>query len=152
MWTEFVWTDRRKPRKSSVIALKIPYKMRTAQLQNESQNSQHLSTFSGQWVLGNIIVAKLVKKLPASHSSRRFTTVCTKVCHWTLFWGSFIHSIIPHPILLRVISISSFCLALNLPGAAFPREFPTKLMYFNFSHAYMFCPLYMPLSNPITKE
>ena len=79
---------------------------------------------------------QLVKKLPAFHGTRRFTTALTSVRHLSLSWASPIQSIYPHPTSWRSILILSAHLRLGLPSGLLPSRFQTKT-------------LHTPLSSPI---
>ena len=63
---------------------------------------------------------QLVKKFPAFHGTRRFTTALTSVRHLSLSWTSPIHSIYPHPTSWRSILILSTHLHLGLPSGLLP--------------------------------
>ena len=78
---------------------------------------------------------QLVKKLPAFHRTRRFSTTLTSVRHLSLSWASPIQSIYTHPTSWRSILISAH-LCIGLPSGLLPSGFPTKT-------------LYTPLSSPI---
>ena len=79
---------------------------------------------------------QLVKKFPAFHGTRRFTTALTSLLHLSLSWASPIQSIYPHPTSWRSILILSTHLRLSLPSCLLPSGFPNKT-------------LYTPLSSPI---
>ena len=85
-------------------------------------------------LLEKLIGLQLIKKFPAFHGTRRFTTAFTSVRHLSLSWASPIQSIYPHPTSWRWIL--STHLHLGLPSGHFPSGFPTKT-------------LYTPLSTPI---
>jgi hypothetical protein len=80
-------------------------------------------------LLEKVTVVQLVKELPASYGTRRFTIVLTRVRHWSLPWARWIHSTLSHPISLRFIIILSSDLRPGLPSGLFPSGFPTKIMY-----------------------
>ena len=79
---------------------------------------------------------QLVKKFPAFHGTRRFTTALTSIRHLSLSWASPIQSIYPHHTSWRSVLILSTHLRLGLPSGLLPSGFPTKT-------------LYTPLSSPI---
>ena len=79
---------------------------------------------------------QLVKKFPAFHGTRRFTTALTSVRHMSLSWGSPIQSTCPHPTSWRSILILSTHLRLGLPSSLFPSGFPTKTLYTPSPHPY----------------
>ena len=79
---------------------------------------------------------QLVKKFPAFHGTRRFTTALTSVRHLSLSWANPIQSTYPHFTSWRSSLILSTHLRLGLPSGLFPSGFPTKT-------------LYTPLSSPI---
>jgi len=79
---------------------------------------------------------QLVKKLPAFHGTRRFTTAHTSVRQLSLSWASPIQSIYTHSTSWRSVLILSAHLRLGLPIGLLPSGFPAKT-------------LYTPLSSPI---
>jgi len=76
---------------------------------------------------------QLVKKFPAFHRTRRFSTALTSVRHLSLSWTSPIQSIYPHRTSCRSILILSTHLCLGLPSGLLLSGFPTKTLY-TFTH------------------
>ena len=72
---------------------------------------------------------QLVKKFPAFHGTRRFTTALTSVRQLSISWASPIQSIYPHPLSWRSILILSTHLRLVLPSGFLPSGFPSKTLY-----------------------
>jgi hypothetical protein len=72
---------------------------------------------------------QLVKKFPAFHGTRKFSTALTSVRHLSLSWASPIQSIYPHPTSWRSIPIQSTHLLLGLPSGLFPSGFPTNTQH-----------------------
>jgi hypothetical protein len=62
------------------------------------------------------------------YGTRRFITVFTKACHWTLSWGSRIQFAPSIPISLRSILMLSSHLRLGLPSGLLPGGTPTKTL------------------------
>ena len=79
---------------------------------------------------------QLVKKFPAFHGTRRFTTALIRVRRLFLSWASPIQSIYPHPTSWRSILILSSHLNLGLPSGLLPSGFPTKKLYTPSPHPY----------------
>jgi hypothetical protein len=48
--------------------------------------------------LGNTVVTHLVKNFPAFYGTKRFTTLLTRTCHWTVSQARGIQSIPSHPV------------------------------------------------------
>ena len=67
---------------------------------------------------------QLVKKFPAFHGTRKFTTALKSVRHLSLSWASPIQSTFPHPPSWRSILILSTHLHLGLSSGLFPSGFP----------------------------
>jgi hypothetical protein len=80
------------------------------------------------------LVVQLLKNFPIFCGTRKFITVFTRACHWSLFWAILIQSIPPHSISLWSILILSTHLRLRLPSGIVPPGFPTNIYYaFSFS-------------------
>ena len=95
---------------------------------------------------------QLVKKLPAFHGTRRFTTALTSVRHLSLSWASPIQSIYPHPTSWRSILILSAHLRLGLHSGLFPSGFPSKTLYTTLSSPiHATCPAHLILLDLITR-
>ena len=77
---------------------------------------------------------QLVKKFPAFHGTRRFSTALTSVRQLSLSWASPIQSIYPHPPSWGSILILSTHLRLGLPSGLLPSGFSTKTLYTNKRH------------------
>jgi hypothetical protein len=80
-------------------------------------------------VLEKLIVTQLVKEFNAFYETRRFITVFTRACHWSLFWARCIHFTLSHPNSLRSILILSSHLRPTFPSGHFLSYFPTKILY-----------------------
>jgi len=65
-------------------------------------------------------VIQLVKKFPAFYRPRRFITVFTRACHWSLSTARWVQSTSSHSTSIKSILISSSHLCLG---------YPTKLLY-----------------------
>ena len=97
---------------------------------HESPNLQitYLLTPWCRVLLEKLTGLQLVKKFPAFHGTRRFTTALTRVRHLSLSWASPIQSKYPHPTSWRSIPILSTHLRLGLPSDLFPSGFPTQTL------------------------
>jgi hypothetical protein len=60
---------------------------------------------------------------------KRFNTVFTTACHWSLSWVRCIHSLPSHPISLGSVLILLSHLRLRRQCVPFPSCFPTTLLY-----------------------
>ena len=85
---------------------------------------RHLLTPWCRVLLEKLTGLQLVKKFPAFHGTRRFTTALTSVRHLSLSWASPIQSIYPHRTSWRSILILSTHLCLGLSSGLFPSSFP----------------------------
>jgi hypothetical protein len=74
-------------------------------------------------------VIQLVNKFPAFYGTRRFITVFTRACHWSLSWARWIQSTSSHTLSVRSIMILSSHVRLRLQGGYFPSGFPAKIPY-----------------------
>jgi len=90
-----------------------------------------------------LTVTQLFKKSPTFHGIRRFTTVFTIACHWSLSWSRCIQSTTSNPTPLICILILFSNLHLDLPNDHFPSGLPIKFnMHFYLSmHATCQSPL-----------
>ena len=88
-------------------------------------------------ILEKLTGLQLVKKFPAFHGTRTFTTALTSVRHLSLSWTSPIQSIYPHPTSWRSILILSTHLRLGLHSGLLPSGFPTKTLYTPSPHPYV---------------
>jgi hypothetical protein len=78
----------------------------------------------------------------AYYGTRRFSTVFTRVLHWSLSWAISIESILSQPVSLRSILILYTHLRLRLPSGLFPFGFLTNILYaFLFSPFRATCPV-----------
>jgi hypothetical protein len=88
-----------------------------------------------QWLLEQVIVVQLVRKLSAIYEVQMFTTVFAKPCHWIWLWATWILSTTPHTNPSRTILIlfSHLCLGLpNFFSSLYP-DFSTWLSFENSS-------------------
>jgi len=53
-----------------------------------------------------LIVAQLAKTFPSFYGTRRFITVFTTACHWTLSWSGWSS---PHPHTLFKVYVTIYC-------------------------------------------
>jgi len=78
---------------------------------------------------------QLVKKFPAFHGTRRFTTALTSVIHLSLSWASPIQSISSHLLEIHLNVIHH--LRLGLPSGLLPSGFPTNTLNTHSPHPYV---------------
>ena len=90
---------------------------------------------------------QLVKKFPAFHGTRRFTTALTSVRHLSLSWASPIQSTYPHPTSWRSILILSTHLRLGL-SLRLPHQDP---IHPHLSPIRTTCPAHLILVTNITR-
>jgi len=78
----------------------------------------------------------VVMKFMAHYGTRRFITVFTRACHWSLSWQPDESTSHPNSLFsLRLILILFTHLRLGLRRGFFPSGFPTKILYvFLISH------------------
>lgn len=72
--------------------------------------------------------AELVKKFPDLYLTQKFITVFTRVSHWTLSCGRWIHYKLSQHISLISISLLPPCLFLGLPSDFFFQVFQLKFL------------------------
>jgi len=98
-------------------------------------------------VLEKLIVTQLVEKFSAFYEARKFITVFTRSCHWSLSWSKWIQSTSSHTLSLRYILILSSHLCIGLPSSLCIQVFWPQLCM-NFSS--LWCMLHaMPISSPL---
>jgi len=71
----------------------------------------------------------LMKKFPASYTSRSFITMFTRAFHKSLSWARWIRSAPSHPASLRSIQVIFSHLCLGFPRGFFLSGFPTNTLY-----------------------
>jgi hypothetical protein len=98
-------------------------------------------------LLQNLLVAHLVKKLPACYRTRKLIIIFTTESHWLLSWARWVQSTYSPSISFRSSLILSSHVLLGLPSGPFRSDFPTKVFscISHLSHAcYISCPFHPP--------
>jgi hypothetical protein len=96
--------------------------------ENKSQEHWHICLPSDV-LLWKLIVAQLIKKIPAVYGSRRFISVLTRARQLSLSWTTWIQSTLPHSVSSKFVLILSSHLWLGLTRSLFPSGFLTKIFY-----------------------
>jgi hypothetical protein len=104
-------------------------------------------THSWSWaLLEKLPLVSLLKNFAVFYGTRRFSTVFTRVFHWSLSWARLIQSISSHSISISSILILFTHIRLGLPSSLFPSGFSTNiLMHSSSPHlCYMSYPSHPP--------
>jgi hypothetical protein len=86
-------------------------------------------TLHGGYYLKSPMSLSLSKNILISYGTRRFITVFTKACHWTLSWARRIQFAPSIPISSRSILMLSSHLRLGISSGLFPSGLPTKTLW-----------------------
>ena len=90
-----------------------------------AQDSPHMDS-----LFKALIVAQPLMKFPTFNWTKRFITVLTRECPWSLSWARLVQSIPYHSISLRSSLLLSSHQCLGLPSGLFLTfNFPTKTLY-----------------------